>query len=133
MRFRRRQRRWIAVGATLALLFGQLVVAAHACAVEDGVAQGTPVVNDASEGAAEPTPHCPVADAADTPVCKVHCTDAAQSDQTKAAWAPFANAGPAQHLSLRPPRGPSQVTADPAETFARTSRRRVVLFGVRLI
>lgn len=133
MRSSRRQRRFIAVVAILALLFSQLVVAAHACVMSDQMAQGGSGLHEDPGQKPEPRPHCTTAVAADRAACNAHCTDAAQSDQAKVVSVPLANMGPAPDLSLRLLREPSHASMDRTETFTRFSQRRVVLFGVRLI
>ena len=135
MRFRTRHRRWIALWATLALLFAQLVVAAHACPLPKGPMQDAPSHHALHGDAAPALGHCPAADHADAPACKAHCNAAGQSDQiAKLGSVPPASVGPETLLAVRGLHVPSAlVPSEPAENARDRSRRRVVMFGVRLI
>ena len=134
MRIRTRQRRWIVLWASLALVFAQLVVAAHACPQPSGPAQGAPSHHEMHPDAQQAPGHCPDTEHAQGSACQAHCADAGQSDQNaKPGSVPPASVAAVALAAPRVLRVPLAVVQAEFAEDARVNRPRVVLFGVRLI
>ena len=129
MTFGRRMRRWWASGLVLAVLFTQLVTAAHACAT---------VLSTAPTAATMPCEHCPHDAPAPDPtqlgLCMQHCQSGSQSVDSGPALAVSAPALPSVFYTLPAPpepTGPATLSAAPPDALAAASPPHTLLHCCR--